>query len=289
MALNRFALWMAGAAAALLAGVGAALAQPVAGQPVPWQIGLQPAATPVMDEINAFHNLLLVITTGIATFVLALLVYVMVRFNAKRNPTPSGVTHHTVIEVLWTVVPVLILVVVAIPSFRLLYYELDLPEADLTLKAVGHQWYWSYEYPDEGFGFDAYMVDADSLEEGQPRLLTVDNPVVVPVGKVVRVQVTADDVLHSWAMPAFGIKIDAVAGRLNEVWFQAEETGTYYGQCSELCGTLHAFMPIEVRVVEEADYESWLKQAREAYARTDRNDDGARLVAGRTATGKAIP
>jgi cytochrome c oxidase subunit 2 len=241
------------ASAVALAGAGAAAAHPVAGVPVPWQIGMQPAASPVMEAMNEFHNLLLVIITLIALFVLALMIYVMVRFNAKRNPTPSKTTHNTMIE--------------AIPSFKLLFYQVETPEAEVTIKAIGHQWYWSYEYPDDGFTFDAMMLAEEDLEPGQPRLLATDAPVVVPVGKVVRVLITADDVVHSWAVPSFGIKTDSVPGRLNETWFLANETGTYYGQCSELCGAYHAFMPIEVKVVGEAEYEDWLVSAREKYAR----------------------
>jgi cytochrome c oxidase subunit 2 len=255
------------ALAVALAGADAAAAQPVAGVPVPWQIGLQPAASPVMEAMNEFHDLLLVLITLIALFVLALMIYVMVRFNAKRNPTPSKTTHNTMIEVLWTVLPVIILVIIAIPSFKLLFYQVETPEAEVTIKAIGHQWYWSYEYPDDGFTFDAMMLAKEDLEPGQPRLLATDAPVVVPVGKVVRVLITADDVVHSWAVPSFGIKTDSVPGRLNETWFLANETGTYYGQCSELCGAYHAFMPIEVKVVGEAEYEDWLVSAREKYAR----------------------
>ncbi|HEX9648589.1 MAG TPA: cytochrome c oxidase subunit II [Alphaproteobacteria bacterium] len=278
MASNSFVMRTVAAAAAVVLPVGVALAEPVAGRPVPWQMGFQPPASPVMEQIESFHGLLLVIITLIASLVLGLLVYVMIRFNAKRNPTPSRITHNTVIEVLWTVVPVLVLVVIAIPSFRLLYYELELPDADITIKTIGHQWYWSYEYPDEGFTFDAFMVEDDSLEEGQPRLLTADNPLVVPVDAVVRLQVTADDVLHSWALPAFGVKVDAVAGRLNEIWFEANQTGTFYGQCSELCGTLHAFMPIEVHVLSKDDYAAWLVQARAEFARIDGEDARVRLA-----------
>jgi cytochrome c oxidase subunit 2 len=243
-----------------------AMAEPVAGQPVPWQMGFQKAATPVMAQINDFHNLVLVIITVIALFVLGLLIYVMIKFNAKANPTPSRTTHNTVIEVLWTVVPIMILVVIAIPSFRLLYYAVEVPaDADMTVKAIGQSWQWEYEYPDEGFEFVAYMLQDDEREEGQPRLLATDNALVVPAGKKVRVLVTSDDVIHSWAVPSFGVKIDAVPGRLNETWFEVSEPGTYYGQCSELCGANHAFMPIEVRVVSEAEYQAWLVMARDEY------------------------
>ena len=217
-------------------------------QPKPWEITLQDAATPVMENIISFHTLLVWIITIITLFVLALLVIVAVKFNAKANPVPSRTTHNTLIEVAWTLIPVLILVAIAVPSFRLLFQQLDIPKADLTIKATGKQWYWSYAYPDNGkFEFDSLMA-ADK----QPRLLGVDNEMVVPVNKVIRVQTTGADVIHAFAVPSFGIKIDSIPGRLNETWFKATKVGMYYGQCSELCGKDHAFMPIAVRVVERS-------------------------------------
>ncbi len=225
------------------------------GMALPWQMGLQDAATPLMESIHNFHALLLIIITAVALFVLGLLVIVMVRFNARANPEPSKTTHNTLVEVAWTVVPILILIVIAIPSFRLLYMERDIPPADMTIKAIGNQWYWSYEYPDNGgVSFDSIMKADDELKPGDVRLLTVDNPIVAPVGKIVRVIVTANDVLHSWTVPSFGVKIDAVPGRLNEVWFKAEKEGIYYGECSELCGKDHSAMPIEVHVVYEPNF-----------------------------------
>nr|WP_244517841.1 cytochrome c oxidase subunit II [Ancylobacter rudongensis] len=248
-----------------LAFTGAALAE--TGQPSPWQINLQGAASPVMESIHSFHFFLLVIIVAVVLLVLALLIVVMVRFNEKANPVPSRTTHHTMIEVVWTVVPVLILVAIAIPSFRLLFLQLDLPKADLTVKVTGHQWYWSYEYPDNGaFSFDSLMVPEADLKPGQPRLLAVDNDVVVPVNKVVRIQVTAADVIHSFALPSFGVKIDALPGRLNESWFQATKEGIYYGQCSELCGKDHAFMPIAIRVVSEEEFAAWVETAKQEFA-----------------------
>ena len=258
--------------AANLAGFagGAALAQDgPAGQPHPWQLGFQAAATPVMDNIIWFHNFLLWLIAAITLFVMVLLLIVMVRFNARRNPVPSRTTHNTLIELVWTVVPVLILVAIAVPSFRLLFLELDVPKADITVKATGKQWFWSYGYPDEKFEFDSILVQDKDLKEGQPRLLTADNALVVPVNKVIRVQTTGADVIHSWAVPSFGVKIDAIPGRLNETWFKAEKTGTYYGQCSQLCGRDHAFMPIEVRVLSDQDYAAWLADAKKKYASTD--------------------
>jgi len=243
-----------------LAASGAASAE--LGQPAPWEYRLQEAATPVMENITWFHNFLLVLITVITLFVLGLLVAVVIKFNARSNPIPSRTTHNTLIEVAWTLIPVLILVGIAVPSFRLLFLELDIPKADLTIKATGKQWYWSYAYPDNGkFEFDSLMA-----QDKQPRLLGVDNEMVVPVNKVVRVQTTGADVIHSFAVPAFGIKIDAIPGRLNETWFKATKTGMFYGQCSELCGKDHAFMPIAVRVVSDQEFASWVEAAKKKFA-----------------------
>jgi len=265
---------LTGLAGAVAAGTAAAAGrvQAAAGAPVDWQIGFQDAATPVMREIAWFHDdLLLPIIAAIVGFVLLLLVVCMVRFRKSVNPTPSRTSHNTFLEVGWTVVPILILAVIAIPSFRLLYFQQDylykVEAPDLTVKAIGVQWYWTYEYPDNGgFGFDSFMVPDEELQPGQPRLLAVDAEVVVPVGKVVRMIVTGDPqgVIHSWAIPAFGIKIDAVPGRLNETWFKVERAGLYHGQCSELCGEGHAFMPIAVRAVSEEEFDAWAETARTA-------------------------
>ncbi|HEY0330662.1 MAG TPA: cytochrome c oxidase subunit II [Rhodopseudomonas sp.] len=233
------------------------------GQPSPWEIRLQDSATPVMDNIIWFHNFLLWLIIGITLFVLALLVTVVVRFNAKAHPVPSKTTHHTLIEVAWTIIPVLILVAVAVPSFRLLFQELEIPKADLTIKATGNQWNWAFSYPDDKIDFTSIMLtdeERSKITPTPPRLLAVDNEVVVPVNKVVRVQTTANDVIHSFAIPAFGIKIDAIPGRLNETWFKATKQGKFYGQCSELCGKDHAFMPIVINVVSDEDYASWKKK-----------------------------
>lgn len=251
----------------LLKSAGLALAG--AGQPSPWQLGLQQAGSPVMTNIVWFHDFLLIIITGIVVFVLALLLIVMVRFNARANPAPSKTTHNTLIEVAWTVVPVLILVAIAVPSFRLLFLQQTVPQADLTVKATGKQWFWSYDYPDSKFEFDSLMLQDKDRKAGQPRLLAVDNEVVVPVNKVIRVQVTAADVIHAFAVPSFGVKVDAVPGRLNETWFKAEREGVYYGQCSELCGKDHAFMPIAVRVVSEREFTAWLGQAKKKFAKDE--------------------
>jgi cytochrome c oxidase subunit 2 len=245
---------------ALLAGGETALA--AFGQAVPWQIGFQDSATPIMDEITTFHNYLLIVITLISVFVLALLIIVVVRFNARANPTPSRVTHNTTIEVIWTVVPVIILALIVVPSFRLLFHQINTPPADITVKATGKQWYWTYTYPDNGkFEFDSLMLQEKDRKADQPRLLAVDNEMVVPVNKIVRVQTIGAEVIHSFAIPSFGIRIDAVPGRLNETWFKATREGTYYGQCSELCGKDHAFMPIAIRVVSEQAFNEWVDAA----------------------------
>ncbi len=250
--------------------MGAGFGPVMAGNAEPWQLGLQEAVTPIMEGIVSFHNLLLIIITAITLFVLALLLWVVFRYRESANPVPSKTSHNTTIEVLWTVIPVLILVVIAIPSFRLLYAQYAFPPADLTIKAIGRQWYWTYEYPDQGnFTFDSYMVEDADLKPGQPRLLTVDNEVVVPVNKVVHVLITASDVLHNWTVPAFGSKMDAVPGRVTRTWFIANKPGLYYGQCSELCGSRHAFMPIAVRVVSDEEFARWTAEAKQKFASAD--------------------
>ena len=240
----------------------------IANQPKEWQLGFQNAASEGMRDIVNFHNnLLLPIIIAISVFVLFLMIYASVRFRASKNPNPSKTTHNVAVEVLWTLIPCLILIVMAVPSFKILYKQDTIPKADLTIKAVGYQWYWGYEYPDENVIFDSYMIKEEDLKENQPRLLAVDNEVVVPVNKVVKVLITANDVLHAWALPSFGVKRDAVPGRINETWFKAEKVGTYYGQCSELCGIQHAFMPIAVRVVSDEEYAKWLSDAKIRFAK----------------------
>lgn len=262
-------------AAALLLPMLATAAE--AAQPTPWQMGLQPAATDTMEFLSWFNSFTLVIVALITLFVMALLAICIFRFNRRANPVASRTTHHTVVEVVWTVVPILILVIIAIPSFRLLYEQMEIPEAEMTVKVTGYQWYWGYEYTDEALGgvsFDSLLLPDDEalaqkasthgLSAGEvPRLLGVDYDLVVPVDKVVRVQVTAADVIHSFTVPAFGFKIDAVPGRLNEIWFKAEREGMYYGQCSELCGKDHAYMPIGVRVVSQEQFDAFINAARE--------------------------
>jgi cytochrome c oxidase subunit II len=249
----------------LLASPGAAFAG--LGQPTPWELGLQDAGSPVMADIVGFHNFLLFVTTAITVFVLVLLLIIMLRFNARANPTPSRTTHNTPLEIIWTIVPVIILVMIAVPSFRLLFLQLDEPKPDLTVKATGKQWYWSYSYPDNGnFEYDSLIVADKDLKPGQPRLLTADSELVVPVNKVVHVLVTGADVIHSFSVPSFGIKIDAVPGRINDTWFKATQEGMFYGQCSELCGKDHAFMPISVRVVNDVDFAKWVEAAKKEHS-----------------------
>ena len=253
--------------------------QAFANQPKDWQLGFQEAASDSMRDIVNFHDkLLLPIIVAISVFVLFLMAYACIRFRASKNPNPSKRTHNVAVEVLWTLIPCLILIVIAVPSFKILYKQDTIPKADLTIKAIGYQWYWGYEYPDENLIFESYMVEEKDLKADQPRLLTVDNEVVVPVGKVVKVLITANDVLHAWALPSFGVKRDAVPGRINETWFKAEKVGTYYGQCSELCGIKHAFMPIAVKVVSEEEYQEWLSEARVKFAKEEIEDNKLKLA-----------
>ncbi|NNE53956.1 MAG: cytochrome c oxidase subunit II [Sulfitobacter sp.] len=265
----------------------------IIGKPVNGEMGFQPAATSLAQDIHDLDWLILVIITAITLFVTALIGWVIVRYNGKRNPEPASFTHHTPVEIAWTVGPILILVLIGAYSLPILFRQQEIPEADVTIKAIGNQWYWSYEYVDEGFGFDSYMIGAPAtltsedqdngaianklnevtlkkLEEaGYSRdewLLATDTSVVVPVGKTIVMQVTGGDVIHSWTIPAFGVKQDAVPGRLAELWFIADREGVYFGQCSELCGIAHAYMPITVKVVSEEAYEDWLNAARQEYA-----------------------
>ncbi len=233
-----------------------------------WQLSFQEPATDLMSDIISFHSYILMpIITGISILVLSLLLYIAFRFNSSRNHTASNTTHNTVVEILWTVIPVILLIIIAIPSFRLLYVSETIPKADLTIKAIGNQWYWSYEYPDYGdIVFDANMLNDDELSDPKLRLLETDTQIVVPINKVVKLQITSNDVLHAWTIPAFGVKMDAVPGKLNETWFKANKEGIFYGQCSELCGPKHAFMPINVKVVSDKEFEDWIGFAKEEYA-----------------------
>ena len=246
----------------------------LANQPKDWQLGFQKSASETMDDIVWFHDyMLLPVITAITVFVLFLIAYACIRFRASKNKEASTTSHNTFIEVIWTLVPCLILIVLAVPSFKVLYSQDEIPKADVTIKAIGYQWYWGYEYPDENIIFDSYMIEEKDLKEGQPRLLSVDNEVYVPVNKVVKVMITANDVLHAWALPSFGVKRDAVPGRINETWFKADRVGTFYGQCSELCGIKHAFMPITVNVVSQEEYNQWLEKAKVEFAKEEINNN----------------
>jgi cytochrome c oxidase subunit 2 len=269
-------LMIAGVATAC--SVGAALAN---GIPQPWQLNLQPPNGENARFMTWFHDWLLVMCFVVSAFVLALLIYVMVRFRESKNPVPTRTTHNATLEVVWTIVPVLILAMIALPSFKLLKFQLETPVADVTIKATGKQWYWSYEYAQDtgALGFDSLMVAEEEWKKGvvdkkidpvtQPKQLAVDNEVVVPIGKVVKIQVTAADVIHKFALPAMGLKIDAIPGRLNETWFKADREGIFYGQCSFICGQNHAYMPIAVRVVSEQAYAAWLADAKKKFAAAD--------------------
>lgn len=232
--------------------------------PRPWQMYYQEPVTPVMDHLYDFHHLLLMIEGGIVFLVSALLIFVMIRFQARKNPIPSRVAHNTVLEMIWTVIPVFILAVIAFPSFKILYMMDVTPKADLTIKAIGNQWYWTYEYPDHNIRFDSNMLAENQIKPGQFRLLEVDQRVVVPIHTNIRIITTSSDVVHSWAVPAFGVKRDSVPGRLNETWFNVRKEGVYYGQCSELCGVRHGFMPIVVEAVSKDKFNQWLAQKKSA-------------------------
>jgi len=241
-----------------------------ASEPTPWQMGLQPAASPTAAKIVELHDILLVIITLITIFVLGLMMYACVRFRESRNPTPSKTTHHALIEILWTVIPVVILIGIAVPSMKLLYFADRVEDGDMTLKVIGHQWYWEYQYPDHGnFTFDANMVATADLKPGQKRLMDTDNPVVLPTGKKIRLLFASADVIHNWTISSFGVKIDTTPGRLNETWVQIDKAGTYYGFCSELCGVNHAYMPLMVKAVPPAEFEAWTKKAQKEFARVD--------------------
>jgi cytochrome c oxidase subunit 2 len=275
MSLRKFGIG-AGVTAAATAWAGMAMALPQN-----WGLSFQPANSPVMERIENFHTLLLYMITAICVFVLILLVIVVVRFNKRANPVPSKTHHNTLLEVAWTVIPVIILVIIAVPSFRLLYFEAGIPKPDVIIKAIGKQWFWTYEYPNAKFQFDSLGLSDDAAKKaGEPRLLGVDNVIVLPVGKVIEVDTTGADVIHSWALPQMGVKMDAVPGRINHTWFKADNVGTYYGECSELCGARHAFMPIEVKIVTQAEYEAWLATAKKKYsAIADSDETPARLAA----------
>jgi len=258
-----------------------ALAEEVTGQPVPWQLNLQPPVSPSALRIQEFHDMMLWIIFAIAIFVLILLVWVIIRYNSKANPTPSQFSHNVLIEVIWTVIPVVILIVIAIPSFKVLYYNDRTENPDMTLKVTGYQWYWEYEYPDhDNITFSSYMIADNDIDEKkeQKRLLSTDNVVVLPIDTNIQILMAAGDVIHAWAVPAFGVKIDAVPGRLNETWVRIEKPGTYFGQCSELCGKDHSYMPIEIRAVTKEEFENWLVTAKEEFASLDTENNLIQLA-----------
>jgi cytochrome c oxidase subunit 2 len=239
----------------------------LANQPKDYQLGFQPAATSLMKDLAWLHDyILLPVIIAISVFVLFLLIYIVIKFRESKNPQPSKTTHNTLLEVVWTVIPCLILVVIAVPSFKLLYKQEVIPKADVTIKAIGYQWYWGYEYPDEKIAFESVMIESKNLKPGQLRLLSTDTKIVIPVNKVVKVLITSNDVNHAWTVPAFGVKKDAIPGKVNQIWFNVEKEGVYYGQCSELCGIKHAFMPIEVHVVSDEKYAAWLVEAKKKFA-----------------------
>jgi cytochrome c oxidase subunit 2 len=276
--VGRTLLSFAGLAAPIFFGLllsGAALAD----KPEPWQITFQAPASPVADKLQDLHTLIMWIITLVVIFVMALLAIVCVRFRAKANPTPSRTTHHTVIEIIWTVAPVLILLIIAVPSFKLLYFQEETPKSDLTLKVTGLQWYWHYSYPDNGnFGFDSNIVDDKDLKDPSLRLLDVDNEVVVPVGTNVRVEIAGQDVMHSWFVPSIAVQKYAVVGRLNEVWFNIEREGTYFGECNQICGVNHAFMPIKIHAVSKDAFKAWVETAKTKFAREDGTAPSSRLA-----------
>ncbi len=253
-----------------LAGWSSVAAAEAVGQAAPWQMNFQEAQSPVMERIHDFHNFLLVVQFGIVALVLGVLAYIIWRYNAKRNPVPSKTTHNTTLEVIWTAVPIVILVVIAIPSLRLLYFADKTHDYEMTLKVIGHQWYWSYEYPDHGnFTFDSLMIPDEDIDvaAGQVRMLSVDNAVVLPINTKVQVLVASADVIHNWAVPALGLKKDATPGRVNETWVEINTEGTYYGMCSELCGVNHGYMPIEIRAVSRDAFDAWVKTAQAEFAK----------------------
>ena len=226
--------------------------------PENWQLGFQEANSPMMRSMVETHDFIMIFVWGISIFVLLLLIYTCLRFREKKNPIPSKTTHNSLLETIWIIIPTIIVIIVAIPSIKLIIYQEKIPETEMTLKVIGRQWYWSYEYPDhKNIAFDSYMKKDNELLEGEPRLLATDNKIILPVNTYIKVQITSSDVIHSWALPALGVKKDAIPGKLNETWIYIEKEGAYYGQCSELCGVLHAFMPIEIKAVSKAAFEQW--------------------------------
>lgn len=252
----------------------------LANEPVNWEFGFQPAATSSAERIQDFHGLLMVIITGITLFVTLLLIFVVLRYNKRANKTPSKVTHNVLLEIVWTVLPIVLLIIIAIPSFKILYKNDRIVEPEMTLKITGYQWYWGYEYPDQGgLTFDSRMVATEDLRPDQKRLLSTDNVVVLPIDTDIAILVTSNDVIHAWTIPAFGVKIDTVPGRTNETWFRIDRPGVYYGQCSELCGKDHSFMPIEVHAVTKEEFKAWTLRATEEFSANDNFPKTIKLTA----------
>jgi cytochrome c oxidase subunit 2 len=264
----RIVKWLLGVVAGLAFNLSLAplvWAQGVVGAPQPWEMGMQRSYGPIKDRVIDLHNLVLVIITVITLFVGGLLIWVMVRYNAKRNPVPSQTSHNTILEVAWTVIPVLILVVIAIPSFRLIYYQDRTPDPDMTIKVTGHQWYWEYTYPDQGnLDVESRYIHDEDLKPGQLRLLDVDNQLVIPVGRKIRILTTSSDVIHSFFIPAFGVQRYAIPGRIIETWMEADQVGTFYGECNQICGQDHSRMPIAVKAVSEADFKAWVAETKKS-------------------------
>ncbi len=259
--------WFVAPAAALGGVLAAGTAFAGQGLPKPWQMWFQEAASPVMERIEEFHDLVFAIEVAIVLLVLGIMAYICVKFNHKANPVPSKNTHNTLLEVIWTGIPIIILVIIAVPSFKLLYFADHTEKAEMTLKVTGNQWFWSYIYPDNGnIAFDSIIVADSDLKPGQPRLLTVDNNVVLPVNTNIRLLFTSNDVIHNWAIPAFGLKLDASPGRTNESWVRITSEGDYWGMCSELCGVNHAFMPIHVKAVSKSAFDAWVAGKKKAAA-----------------------
>ncbi|MGE0532427.1 MAG: cytochrome c oxidase subunit II [Hyphomonadaceae bacterium] len=282
--------WIASIAAGAMSFAGAAHATLLQGQPTPEAVNLQPAATQIMRDITSFHDFLLWIIIAISIFVAALLVWVMLRFNRHANPTPKKFTHNMFVEVVWTVIPVLILVAIAWRSFPLIYEQERIPEAELTLKVTGNSWFWNFEYPDAGVTIAANLLpEEDARAQGRPYLLATTEPLLVPVDTTVRVLVTSNDVIHAFAVPAFGVKEDAIQGRVNETWFRVDTPGTYYGQCSELCGVNHAYMPIEIRAVPREEFDAWIAAQGGAFASAEPADEGATTIEQPAAAPSATP
>lgn len=276
--LKRLSVFVMAVVASAVALGGEALAEEF--RSAPWQWWFQEARSPSAEAVHELHNLIFTVEVGIVIFVLAIMAYIMIRFNSKANPVPSKTSHNTLLEIVWTVVPILILIVIAVPSLKTLYFTDRTESPEMTLKVTGNQWYWTYTYPDhDEIEFDSIMIEDEDLEEGQPRMLAVDNPIVLPVGTNIRILLTTNDVIHNFAVPSLMLKLDTTPGRLNETWVSINDEGTYYGMCSELCGVNHGFMPIQIEAVSKEAFEEWLVGAKEEWASNDDSSDDSVKVA----------